>query len=103
VQDSTFEFEKRRNRPVKYNRELMSKTLQAMKRVAEIKSKREERFFERRMRVAKVQQKQQLRQEIKTGIELIAPAAADREKAIHNATRRVAQRLRPSEETKMQN
>lgn len=103
MKDTTFEFEKRRNRPVKYNRELMSKTLQTIKRVTEIKSKREERFFERRMRVAKVQQKQQLREEIRTGMDLIAPVAADRERAIHNATRRVVEKMRPSQETKMQN
>ncbi|KAJ2841094.1 ATPase-activating ribosome biosynthesis protein, partial [Coemansia erecta] len=30
--DSTFEFEKRRNVPVRYDRDLMSTTLKAMKR-----------------------------------------------------------------------
>lgn len=63
--DSTFDFERRRNRPVKYDRELMTKTLfvsgfavlvacsdrwrvQAMKRVQEIKKAREERFYKAR-------------------------------------------------------
>jgi len=32
-QDTTFDFEKRRNRPVKYDREAMGKTLLAMKKV----------------------------------------------------------------------
>lgn len=32
-QDATFDFEKRRNRPVKYDRETMGKTLLAMKKV----------------------------------------------------------------------
>ncbi|CAN0490344.1 unnamed protein product, partial [Ectocarpus sp. 8 AP-2014] len=31
--DTTFDFEKRRNRPVKYDREAMGKTLLAMKKV----------------------------------------------------------------------
>ncbi len=31
--DTTFDFEKRRNRPVKYDREMMTKTLVAMKKV----------------------------------------------------------------------
>ena len=47
-QDSTFEFEKIRNRPVKYNRDLMAATLKAMKRVSEIQSIREKRFHEKR-------------------------------------------------------
>ncbi|EGW01427.1 putative ribosome biogenesis protein RLP24 [Cricetulus griseus] len=38
--DNSFEFEKRRNEPVKYQGELWSKTIDAMKRVEEIKQKR---------------------------------------------------------------
>lgn len=33
---------------MKYNRELMAKTLQAMKRVSEIQQVREKRFYEKR-------------------------------------------------------
>lgn len=47
-QDSTFEFEKTRNRPIKYNRDLMASTLKAMKRVQEIQQVREKRFYEKR-------------------------------------------------------
>ena len=46
--DSTLDFEKRRNVPVKYDRNLMGATIRAMKRVQEIKSKREQRFFDKR-------------------------------------------------------
>jgi len=53
VQDSTIEFEKRRNVPVRYDRELVETTVKAMKRVAEIKAKREREFFKHRMAVAK--------------------------------------------------
>ena len=53
LQDSTIEFEKRRNIPVRYDRELVQTTLKAMKRVAEIKAKRERAFFKHRMAVAK--------------------------------------------------
>lgn len=51
--DSTIEFEKRRNVPVRYDRELVQTTIKAMKRVAEIKAKRERAFFKHRMAVAK--------------------------------------------------
>jgi large subunit ribosomal protein L24e len=53
LQDSTIEFEKRRNVPVRYDRELVQTTIKAMKRVAEIKAKREHAFFKHRMAVAK--------------------------------------------------
>ena len=47
--DSVLEFEQRRNVPTRYNRDLMVKTLQAMKKVDEIKKRRQERFFTKRM------------------------------------------------------
>jgi large subunit ribosomal protein L24e len=46
--DSTIEFEKRRNIPVRYDRELMQTTIATMKRVAEIKKKREHAFWRNR-------------------------------------------------------
>ncbi|KDQ16219.1 hypothetical protein BOTBODRAFT_257373 [Botryobasidium botryosum FD-172 SS1] len=46
--DSTFEFEKRRNVPVRYNRELVATTIQAMKRVGEIRKRREHAFWKHR-------------------------------------------------------
>jgi large subunit ribosomal protein L24e len=82
--DSTFEFEKRRNRPVKYDRDLMGKTIMAMQRVQEIKSKREERFHANRMKDAKAEKKQQARVEIEKSIELLAPAVAKREEVMRN-------------------
>ena len=48
AQDSTIEFEKRRNVPVRYNRELVETTVKAMKRIAEIKQKREHAFWKNR-------------------------------------------------------
>ena len=52
-QDSTFTFERRRNKPVKYDRNLIATTVRAMKRIGEIKSRREEIFHRRRMVAAK--------------------------------------------------
>ncbi|KAJ1529128.1 ATPase-activating ribosome biosynthesis protein, partial [Nowakowskiella sp. JEL0078] len=39
--DATLDLEKRRHIPIKYDRDLMTTTIKAMKRVAEIKAKRE--------------------------------------------------------------
>ncbi|KAK0197032.1 ribosomal protein L24e-domain-containing protein [Armillaria mellea] len=47
--DSTIDFEKRRNVPVRYDRELMKTTITAMKRVGEIKQRRERAFWKSRM------------------------------------------------------
>ena len=103
VQDSTYEFEKRRNRPVKYNREVMESTLKAMKKVSEIQSKRQDLFFKMRMKAHKATQREIIKAEIKNGIEIIAPAAADREKAIAIATKKIAARSRVVDEGKMEN
>lgn len=48
AQDSTIDFEKRRNVPVRYDRDLIQTTIKAMKRVGEIKSRRERAFFKNR-------------------------------------------------------
>ncbi|XP_071518115.1 probable ribosome biogenesis protein RLP24 [Panulirus ornatus] len=42
--DPSFEFEKRRNVPVKYNRELWQRTVEAVKQVSEIRTRRESKF-----------------------------------------------------------
>ena len=82
--DATFEFEKRRNRPVKYNRELMGQTLHAMQTVSAIQSAREVRHFDARQKDAAVEQKQQARVEIEQSIHLLAPAVASREQVMRN-------------------
>lgn len=96
--DRTFEFEKRRSRPVKYDRDLMGKTIVAMQRVNEIQATREGRFFADRMKDAKAEKKKQARVEIEKSIELLAPAVAKREEVMRNvvdsARARIASRKR---------
>lgn len=98
--DNTFEFEKRRNRPVKYDRHLMGQTLQAMQKVTEIQSAREQRFFAARMKDAAVEKKKQARVEIEKSIDLLAPAVATREQVMRNvvdaAKARIAARKKSS-------
>ncbi len=45
VVDSCFEFEKKRDTPIKYNRELMVNTIQAMKKIQQIRERREKDFI----------------------------------------------------------
>ena len=47
--DATLEFEKRRNLPVRYDRDLVTATLSAMQRIQEIKARRERAFYRARM------------------------------------------------------
>lgn len=46
--DTVFDLEKKRNRPVKYDRELVSNTIKVMARIEEIREKRKEAHFNRR-------------------------------------------------------
>ncbi|KAG1756692.1 ribosomal protein L24e-domain-containing protein [Suillus paluster] len=55
--DSTIDFEKRRNVPVRYDRELVHTTINAMKRIGEIKQRREHAFWKQRMSVAREKQR----------------------------------------------
>jgi len=55
--DSTIDFEKRRNVPVRYDRELLQTTVKAMKRIGEIKTRRERAFFKHRMAASREKQK----------------------------------------------
>lgn len=48
TQDATFEFERRRNRPERYNREVVEQTLKAMKKIDEVRVQREAKFWESR-------------------------------------------------------
>lgn len=83
--DSTFDFEKRRNAPVKYDRNLMTATIRAMKRVSEVKAKREQRFFEKRMLVRKKHEKARNKVDISQGIDLVRPAAARKAEEVNVA------------------
>jgi large subunit ribosomal protein L24e len=48
--DSTFDFEQRRNTPLKYDRELYKATIKAMKRIQEIQNARQRSFYFNRMK-----------------------------------------------------
>ena len=66
----------------------MEQTLKAMKKISEVRHKRQDKFLKMRMRAHKVIQREQVRAVIKKGVEILASAAADREKAIAIATKK---------------
>ena len=71
--DPVYEFEKRRHVPVKYDRELWQNTLKAMKRVGEIKKRREALHIANRVKAG--QNKEEMferdRAEVERDIDLI--------------------------------
>ncbi|XP_050400514.1 probable ribosome biogenesis protein RLP24 [Patella vulgata] len=74
--DPSFEFEKKRNIPVKYSRELWNNTLVAMKRVEEIKLKRQGQHIINRLKEGKKLRKEADIREVDKHIHLIrAPGA----------------------------
>merc|ERR1712108_32272 len=73
--DPSFEFEKKRNIPTKYSRELWTQTVEAMKRVEEIKGKRQGHFLAKRQKVARAQERAKDRKEVARDIALIKSPA----------------------------
>merc|ERR1712172_362709 len=115
--DPSFEFEKRRNVPVKYDRELWQTTVNAMQRVEEIKNKRQAHHIFQRMKAAKKIQKAKDIREVERDLALIKSPAAGLKKANAEAreaemaeddteidtsiTMKVKQKVRAREEAKL--
>ena len=81
--DATYDFEKKRNRPIKYDRNVMGATIRAMQKVQQIKDKRHERFYANRMKATKEEKKAQIRAKIVQQVDLIAPAASKERAALN--------------------
>lgn len=76
--DASLEFEKRRNAPVKYDRVLMKDTVKAVKKITNIRKKREAHFILNRLAKAKEVQHRADLWEIDTNLKVIqAPAVQD--------------------------
>jgi len=93
--DSTFEFEKRRNVPVRYDRELMQTTIKAMKRVGEIKKRREHMFWKHRMAAAreKTRAARTKKQLSRQGVKLVQPVGSEEKEKVRE---KIAVSTRPS-------
>uniref|UniRef100_A0A1B0BA93 Probable ribosome biogenesis protein RLP24 n=1 Tax=Glossina palpalis gambiensis TaxID=67801 RepID=A0A1B0BA93_9MUSC len=79
--DPSFEFEKRRNAPIKYNREMWSKALGAIKKVNEIKERRQDQFVMDRLRKGRQVEIRMDVKDVQCNISLIrSPAAGLKER-----------------------
>ncbi|EDV26457.1 putative ribosome biogenesis protein RLP24 [Trichoplax sp. H2] len=84
--DSTFEFERNRNIPVKYNRELWNKSLEAIKRVQEIKMKRQHQYVKNRLKANTAALKEADYEEVKQNIHILEEPKVKKEAKIKRAT-----------------
>ncbi|KAI7370233.1 Ribosome biogenesis protein, partial [Hortaea werneckii] len=75
--DSTLQFAQRRNVPVRYNRELVATTLQAMQRVGEIRARREKQFYKNRMKGNRAKQLEADRKLVEENQHLLPPQYRD--------------------------
>lgn len=78
--DTVFQFERKRNRPERYDRNVTQSTLRAMKKVEEVRVRRAERFYENRMKGKEDERRRADKRELEQQIHLIrAPGASARE------------------------
>lgn len=89
--DPSFEFERRRNIPIKYSRELWTKTLDAIKRVNEIKQKRTDHYVMERLRKSRQVEIERDVKDVQKNISLIrSPAAGLRDRQKKEAAQQAA-------------
>lgn len=71
--DTTFAFERRRNRAVKYDRELVANTLRAMPVIDKVRTERERDFHRARMVVREKETRKDALRELATGLDVLGP------------------------------
>ena len=72
MKDSIFELERKVNQPEMYNRNVYINTIKAMKKIADIRKRREDKFWENRMKLAKVQKIKDINNEVEKHAHLIS-------------------------------
>jgi large subunit ribosomal protein L24e len=100
VVDSTLTFAARRNVPVRYNRDLVAKTLKAMERVSEIRQKRERVFYKKRMAGNKEREKEANRKLVAENQHLLPKMRASERAALEERVEEVEELPLEREKTK---
>nr|KYP68642.1 hypothetical protein KK1_022279 [Cajanus cajan] len=82
-QDSTFEFERKRNRPERYDRNLAESVLKAIPKIDKIRVSREEAHHKNRMKGKKQKLQMEAVRELKQGISLVkAPSVLQKDPSL---------------------
>ncbi|WCJ32717.1 Ribosome biogenesis protein rlp24 [Euphorbia peplus] len=71
TEDTTFEFERKRNRPERYDRNLAENTLKAIKKIDKIRTERNAKHIEKRKKVRKPKEHKEALKELDQDIHLI--------------------------------
>lgn len=71
--DTTFSFERRRNRAVKYDREVVANTLRAIPVIDKVQRDRQHDFYRARMVVREKETRKDALKELATGLDVLAP------------------------------
>lgn len=82
--DTTFSFERRRNRVSKYDRDMVATTLKAMPVIEKIKTQREHDFHKVRMVVREKETRKDALRQLATGLDVLGPLVV-REKIAERA------------------
>ncbi|XP_043699420.1 probable ribosome biogenesis protein RLP24 [Telopea speciosissima] len=83
TQDSTFEFERKRNRPERYDRNVTENTLKAIKKIDKVRVDREARHHALRMKGKNAKEQREAAKELEQGIHMVkAPAALQEEPSL---------------------
>ena len=90
--DATFELERVRHVPLRYDRQLMSATIRAMQRIAEIRAARSARLHSARQQQSQRQRLLDSRRELSLNAQLIqaAPVSAERRTQLNRLRQRQA-------------
>ncbi|XVE50966.1 hypothetical protein DITRI_Ditri01bG0204900 [Diplodiscus trichospermus] len=76
TQDSMFEFERKRNRPERYDRNVAENTLKAIKKIDKIRSDRASGHIKNRLKTGKIQRQKEAIKQLEQDIHLVkAPLA----------------------------
>ncbi len=86
---------------MQYNRDLYVQTVQAMRKIADIKQRREDRFWENRMKLARVQKQQDVEREVLVHGDLLADKQKQQE-LVERIREREAERKEEKERAKQQ-
>ncbi|PNY01833.1 putative ribosome biogenesis protein RLP24-like [Trifolium pratense] len=90
TQDSTFEFERKRNRPERYDRNLAENVLKAIPKIDKIRVSREESHHKNRMKGNKDKARREAQKELKQDIVLITePNSTPGDKITVNVTQQL--------------
>ncbi|CAK9150522.1 unnamed protein product [Ilex paraguariensis] len=103
TQDATFEFERKRNRLERYDRNLTENTLKAIKKIDKIRVDREARHHAMRMKGKRAKEQKEATKELEQSIHMVkAPAPLQQEPSLTLPKIKVKVSLQQSEENRME-